>query len=46
MKSESHTFAIDETEVKTRTGPPLSLARYDMGLSTVIGTENTDASRE
>jgi transcription initiation factor TFIIB len=30
---------------KSRTGIPSSLARYDMGLSTVIGCTNKDSSR-
>jgi transcription initiation factor TFIIB len=29
---------------RTRTGAPYSLARHDMGLSTIIGKENKDAS--
>jgi transcription initiation factor TFIIB len=29
---------------RARTGAPYSLARHDMGLSTLIGKENTDAS--
>ena len=43
--SERRTFVIDKTEGRRRTGLPSSLARHDMGLSTVIGKENTDASR-
>jgi transcription initiation factor TFIIB len=35
---------MDETEGRARTGPPSSIARHDMGLSTVIGKENTDVS--
>jgi transcription initiation factor TFIIB len=34
-----------EMQPNTRTGPPVSLARRDMGLSTVIGNENIDARR-
>jgi transcription initiation factor TFIIB len=38
-------FINDEIYDKTRkTGPPNSLARHDMGLSTIIGTSNKDAS--
>jgi transcription initiation factor TFIIB len=44
-RPEWRTFAVDETEGRARTGLPLSLARYDMGLSTVIGKENMDAPR-
>jgi transcription initiation factor TFIIB len=33
-----------ETEGRIRTGSPSSVARHDMGLSTVIGRENADAS--
>src|SRR5918996_5710874 len=35
---------IEETDKNARTGAPSSLARHDMGLSTVIGRENKDAS--
>ena len=38
------TFAKDESEVSTRTGLPQSLARHDMGLSTIIGRTDRDAS--
>src|SRR6266496_5378583 len=44
-KQEWRTFAIDESEDRTRTGPPSSLSRHDMGLSTVIGKENIDATK-
>jgi len=44
-RQEWRTFAMDETEGRARTGLPSSLARHDMGLSTVIGKGNTDASR-
>ena len=30
---------------QTRTGPPSFLSRHDMGLSTVIGKENVDATK-
>jgi transcription initiation factor TFIIB len=41
---EWRTFAADETEAKARTGMPKSLARHDMGLSTIIGRADRDAS--
>jgi transcription initiation factor TFIIB len=41
---EWRTFTTDETDVSTRTGVPQSLARHDMGLSTIIGRANRDAS--
>ncbi len=44
-RREWRTFAIDESEDRTRTGPPSSLSRHDMGLSTVIGKENVDATK-
>ena len=37
-----HTF--EDVDKRARTGAPSSLARHDMGLSTVIGRENKDAS--
>ncbi|MFL6472394.1 MAG: transcription initiation factor IIB family protein [Nitrososphaeraceae archaeon] len=46
--SERHIFSggeggkIDET--RTRTGAPTSLARHDMGLATIIGSDDKDAS--
>ena len=43
--SERHIFTggqIDET--RARTGAPTSLARYDMGLATVMGKDDKDAS--
>jgi transcription initiation factor TFIIB len=46
MKPEWHTVAINGPEVKARTEPQSSLASHDMGLSTVIGKENIDASRK
>jgi transcription initiation factor TFIIB len=45
MRSEWQTVDREEMQAKTRTGPPLSLARHDIGLSTVIGKENIDASK-
>jgi len=41
---EWRTSAADETEAKGRTGMPKSLARHDMGLSTIIGRADRDAS--
>jgi transcription initiation factor TFIIB len=41
---EWRTFTADETEVRVRTGMPESLARHDMGLSTIIGRADRDAS--
>ncbi|MFZ0514537.1 MAG: TFIIB-type zinc ribbon-containing protein [Candidatus Nitrosopolaris sp.] len=41
---EWRTFATDETEGRTRTGRAPSLARHDMGLSTVIGRTDRDAN--
>ena len=37
-----HTF--EDVDKRARTGAPSSLARHDMGLSTIIGKENKDAS--
>ena len=34
----------DETEASARTGLPRSLARHDLGLSTIIGRTERDAS--
>lgn len=45
MRPEWHTGDREEIQAKTRTGPALSLARHDMGLSTVIGNENIDANK-
>jgi len=44
IRSDGRPIVMDETEGKTITGLP-SLAIHDMGLSTVIGKENTDAHR-
>jgi transcription initiation factor TFIIB len=41
---ERRMFTFEETDKNARTGAPSSLARHDMGLSTVIGRENKDAS--
>jgi transcription initiation factor TFIIB len=40
---EWRTFAADETDTRARAGMPESLARHDMGLSTVIGKADRDA---
>lgn len=45
MQPERRTYSMDESEVRTRSGLPTSLARHDMGLSTVIGKEDRDASK-
>jgi transcription initiation factor TFIIB len=44
-RQEWHTFDIDKSVGRARTGLPSSLARHDMGLSTVIGKENVDATK-
>jgi len=44
-RREWRTFAIDETEGRARTGPPSSLSHHDMGLATVIGKGNVDATK-
>ena len=41
---EWRTYATDESGGKTRTGPAPSLARHDLGLSTIIGRTDRDAS--
>ena len=41
---EWRAFTVEEREDKTRTGSPVSLSRNDMGLATIIGKPNTDAS--
>ena len=41
---ERRDFNNNETESRRRTGIPVSLARYDMGLATVIANTNRDAS--
>jgi transcription initiation factor TFIIB len=40
---EQNIYAFEEVDKKARTGTPYSLARHDMGLSTIIGRENKDA---
>ena len=41
---EWRAFTVEEKNSKSRTGAPTSLAVHDMGLSTVIGRTNRDAS--
>src|SRR5215210_759497 len=41
---EWRSFGIEEGANRARTGTPTSIAFHDMGLSTVIGKEATDAS--
>lgn len=41
---ERHAFSNEEHENRSRTGIPTSLAIHDMGLATVIGRADRDAS--
>lgn len=43
-RPEWRAFSIEEANDRSRTGIPSSLARHDMGLSTVIGKTDKDAS--
>ena len=43
-RAEWNAFNSDDIHLKARTGAPTSLAKYDRGLSTVIGKINRDAS--
>jgi transcription initiation factor TFIIB len=43
-RPERRVFSPEEANDRIRSGSPASLARYDMGLATVIGNTNTDAS--
>ena len=43
-RPEWRAFTLEETNDKSRTGTPISLARHDMGLSTIIGRINKDSS--
>lgn len=43
-RPEWRAFTTEEANDKSRTGIPSSLARHDMGLSTVIGRTDKDAS--
>ena len=40
---ERRASTLGEADKRARTGAPSSLARHDMGLSTIIGKENRDA---
>lgn len=44
VSSERRAFSKEEFESRSQTGAPNSLARHDMGLSTVIGRFDKDAS--
>ena len=44
QQKEWRSFNIEEGENRARVGMPTSLAIHDMGLSTMIGKEATDAS--
>ena len=44
LEPEWRAFDAGEANERTRTGIPSSLARHDMGLSTVIGKTDRDAS--
>ena len=41
---ERRMYSFEDGDKNVRTGAPSSLARHDMGLSTIIGRENKDAS--
>jgi transcription initiation factor TFIIB len=41
---EWRAFTTEESENKARTGIPISLSQHDMGLATIIGRPNKDAS--
>ena len=41
---EWRAFTTDEVNNRSRTGMPTSLARHDMGLATIIGRIDRDAS--
>jgi transcription initiation factor TFIIB len=43
-RPEWRAFTVDDNNDRSRTGTPRSLARHDMGLSTVIGRADKDAS--
>ena len=43
-RSERRAFSLEEENVRIRTGVPTSMAFADMGLSTVIGKHDIDAS--
>jgi transcription initiation factor TFIIB len=44
IHKEGRAYTLEEADKKARTGAPASLARHDMGLSTIIGRDNKDAS--
>jgi transcription initiation factor TFIIB len=44
QEKEWRSFDVEEAKSRTRVGVPTSLAFHDMGLSTMIGKEATDAS--
>src|SRR5215210_9355461 len=44
IHQERRASTLEEADKRARTGVPSSLARHDMGLSTIIGRENRDAS--
>jgi transcription initiation factor TFIIB len=44
IHQERRIHSFEEAERNARTGAPSSLARHDMGLSTVIGREDRDAN--
>ena len=41
---ETRSFSSEEGENRSRTGAPTSVTMHDMGLATVIGTDNRDSS--
>ena len=43
-RSEWRAFKTEEANQRIRTGTPTSLARHDMGLATIIGRTDKDAS--
>ncbi len=44
VTTQPRAFSKEELEARSQTGAPSLLARHDMGLSTVIGRANRDAS--
>jgi transcription initiation factor TFIIB len=44
LHPERRMYSFEDEDKNVRTGAPSSLARHDMGLSTIIGRENKDAS--
>jgi transcription initiation factor TFIIB len=43
-RPERQSFSAEEANYRSRTGSPTSLAKHDMGLSTIIGRTDKDAS--